>query len=70
MSLFVKDFRSKILGCSAHRKSTVLDDVHFGESEVSQPKIANIIDKNIFRFQTKSDFIILSVNDVPVVKVL
>lgn len=44
MTLFIENLRSKILRCSTNWESIILSDVHFWQSEVSQPEITNFID--------------------------
>ncbi len=52
MALFVQDLRCEIFRSSTDRESVAFGDIHFGESKVSQPQIANLIDENVFRFET------------------
>lgn len=53
MSLLVKDLRGQILGRSANRVSIIVGDIHFGESEVREAKVAVLINKDILWFQTE-----------------
>ena len=50
MALFVQNFRSKIFRSSTDRKGIVLDNIHLGKSEVCESEVADVIDKNVFRF--------------------
>ena len=53
MTLFIENFRSKILRSSANRIGIIISDIHFGKTKVSEPQISLFIDQNVFRLETE-----------------
>jgi hypothetical protein len=53
MPLFVEDFRSQIFRSSTHRIGIVVGNIHLGKTEICEAEIPFLVNKNVFRFETK-----------------
>ena len=53
MPLFIQNLGSQILRSTTYRESIALGDVHFRKAKISEPEISNLVNQDIFGFETK-----------------